>query len=199
MTGIDFCRNNSVRELGLFTETANAVNRLLLNHLSISEAFHPPSSSQVYHHSADLMAGVSDVIFQLDLSSDESLGDNAAASSENFSELHHMADESQNEVADDGGNVDDSYVLESGDEVDDEIARDVCASGFIEKAVGRDRFSYDHSKPFTFGKGACPLANRRRQRETQLSGDSGFASGDTLSPSTSQLVQTPPKGISAMF
>jgi MAP kinase interacting serine/threonine kinase len=36
-------RNNSVRELQLFAENANAVNRLLLQHLSIAQAFHPPS------------------------------------------------------------------------------------------------------------------------------------------------------------
>jgi serine/threonine protein kinase len=35
-------RNNSVRELQLFAENANACNRLLLQHLSISQAFHPP-------------------------------------------------------------------------------------------------------------------------------------------------------------
>jgi len=36
-------RNNSVKELEAFAESANAYNRLILRHLSISEAFEPPS------------------------------------------------------------------------------------------------------------------------------------------------------------
>jgi len=36
-------RNNSVKELEAFAENANAVNRLILRHISISEAFNPPS------------------------------------------------------------------------------------------------------------------------------------------------------------
>lgn len=36
-------RNNSVRELHLFAENANALNRMIQHHLSISQAFHPPT------------------------------------------------------------------------------------------------------------------------------------------------------------
>ena len=36
-----YCRNNSVKELEAFAENANAVNRLILRHLSISEAYQP--------------------------------------------------------------------------------------------------------------------------------------------------------------
>lgn len=35
-------RNNSVRELHLFAENANALNRMIQHHLSISQVFHPP-------------------------------------------------------------------------------------------------------------------------------------------------------------
>ena len=35
------CRNNSVKGLEAFADTANACNRLILNHLSISEAYQP--------------------------------------------------------------------------------------------------------------------------------------------------------------
>ena len=37
-----FCRTNSVKELEAFAENAVAVNRMILRHLSISEAFAPP-------------------------------------------------------------------------------------------------------------------------------------------------------------
>lgn len=36
-------RNNSIKELDNFAENANALNRMILRHLSISEAFQPPS------------------------------------------------------------------------------------------------------------------------------------------------------------
>ena len=36
------CRTNSVKELEAFAENAVAVNRMILRHLSISEAFAPP-------------------------------------------------------------------------------------------------------------------------------------------------------------
>jgi len=47
-------RNNSVKELEAFAENANAVNRLILRHLSISEACHPLSSANLRARGADL-------------------------------------------------------------------------------------------------------------------------------------------------
>ena len=38
-------RNNSVKGLEAFADSANALNRMLLNHLSISEAYNPPTFS----------------------------------------------------------------------------------------------------------------------------------------------------------
>ena len=37
------CRTNSVKELEAFAENAIAVNRMILRHMSISEAYQPPS------------------------------------------------------------------------------------------------------------------------------------------------------------
>ena len=37
------CRNNSIKELDNFAENANALNRMILRHLSISEAYQPPA------------------------------------------------------------------------------------------------------------------------------------------------------------
>jgi hypothetical protein len=36
-------RNNSIKELDNFAENANAMNRMILRHLSISEAYQPPA------------------------------------------------------------------------------------------------------------------------------------------------------------
>ena len=38
-------RTNSIKGLEAFADNANAYNRMLLNHLSISEAYHPPTFS----------------------------------------------------------------------------------------------------------------------------------------------------------
>lgn len=109
-------RNNSVRELGLFAETANAVNRMLLHHLSISEASNPAphysidDEGDVPQDFADDCTTVGDALFHLTLSDDEL------------------------------------------DDDDGEFQEDFCS--------------------------------RRRKRSTQLSGDSGFLSADTLSPSS---------------
>lgn len=37
------CSNNSIKELEAFAESANAVNRMVLTHMSITEAFKPPN------------------------------------------------------------------------------------------------------------------------------------------------------------
>lgn len=37
-------RNNSVRELQMFAENANALNRMIQHHMSISQVFHPPKT-----------------------------------------------------------------------------------------------------------------------------------------------------------
>jgi serine/threonine protein kinase len=69
-------RTNSVRELGLFAENANAVNRLIQRHMSINEV-RTHSTRDVLHDDEETTTTVDDAaflegtIFQLSLSDDE--------------------------------------------------------------------------------------------------------------------------------
>jgi MAP kinase interacting serine/threonine kinase len=131
-------RNNSVRELGLFAETANAVNRLLLHHLSISEAFNPPA--------------------------------------------HYGDDNPDDMTFDPLDDIDSSTVIEGMFQLD-----------VSDNDVDDDDDDGEVGAQFT------DLFARRRKRSTQLSGDSGFASGDTLSPSASASGGRAPPAVSSAF
>ena len=159
------CRNNSVRELGLFTETANAVNRLLLSHLSISEAY-PPTPIRTCSDDEQLddtaLLDSTEVVFQLDLSSDES-----DSSFRSF----RRRDKKQPEYATD-------EALQLSSPVNPGISTSLRSRRSLHSAL-QDELEENSVKEV-----------HSRLRETQLSGDSGFVSGDMLS----SLMLTPPTG-----
>jgi MAP kinase interacting serine/threonine kinase len=147
-------RNNSVRELGLFTETANAVNRLLLSHLSISESSDPvkvatPGQGQGHGDDDDddfLSMTADGVMFQFESSGDESVG--------SISSLKYYRPPITKTTAD-------SCCEEIGESGED---------------AGKDELDGQTTPRMEVINEHCRL------RETQLSGDSGFTSSDTLSP-----------------
>lgn len=165
---------NSVRELGLFTETANAVNRLLLSHLSISEAYDPPtpvhacSEDDTLDQTTESMDS-GDVVFQLDMSSDDSVDSFISFRPRDKTPLQGDAD-----------------VIEKLSSAGDMQFK----SQLSGRPLRQQAFSVDISDS------GVVIGHHRRMRTTQLSGDSGFISGDLLSPSSVSMMHTPPKSSS---
>lgn len=178
------CRNNSVRELGLFTETANAVNRLLLSHLSISQVTDPTGATlgvEGQDDSTDVEYDLDeghrndpvDVMFHFELSDDDDEdGGNESGGSVSSLRFTRGAvrddgeDGARTPVGSSGGDSGDENEKEEEEEEGGEMPSEVVATS---------SFKHHHHH------------HHFRLREAQLSGDSGFTSCDTLSPSVSVI------------